>query len=222
MDIFAEATRSVALRTTLAPLLVFAAGTLSGVGPCAAPRLLALTSCAGASPRRSGTITIAFLVGLMSAYASFGIMSGLLGRLIDISHWTYGIVAATLLIGGMLTLLGAEPHPQGPCKGKAYDAHAVSVGGVFLLGASFAFVISPCCTPLVTTVVAYTADTGDPFYGASMLALFALGHGLPLIPISLATRSLTARLRRAMLHQAASIASGTLMIVLSAFYWCLL
>jgi cytochrome c biogenesis protein CcdA len=62
---------------------------------------------------------------------------------------------------------------------------------------------------------------GDPLYGASMLAIFALGHGLPVALLGLGAGTLVERLRKAALHQATAIASGTLMIVLAAFYGCL-
>jgi cytochrome c-type biogenesis protein len=222
VDVFAQAARSIALRSTLAPILAFGAGALSSLGPCVAPRLLAVASCVGAKPARQARIVVAaFLAGLIAAYASFGLIGSLLGRLVDISRWTYDALALGLLVGGILTLIQAEPDTHDACRTHATSAHPPSLGGVFLLGASFAFVIAPCCTPLVATIVAYASDVGDPFYGASMLALFALGHGLPLAIAGLCAGTCIERLRTTMLHQATAIASGTIMLALSAFYWCL-
>ena len=164
MDVFTEAARSIALRSTLAPLFAFGAGALSSLGPCVAPRLLAVVSCVGARPAREARVVVAvFLAGLTAAYASFGMMSSLLGKLIDVSRWTYGAVALALLVGGIVTLLQAKPSEHDSCNSHAVQPQATSFGGVFLLGASFAFVIAPCCTPLVAVIVAYTADVGDPF-----------------------------------------------------------
>jgi len=222
MDVFAQAARSIALRSTLAPILSFSAGALSSLGPCVAPRLLAVVSCVGARPPRQARIVVAaFLAGLIAAYASFGIIGSLLGKLIDVSRWTYDAVALALLVGGIVTLIQAEPDSHGACRAHTAQTQTPSLGGVFLLGASFAFIIAPCCTPLVATIVAYAGDAGDPFYGASMLALFALGHGLPLAIAGLSAGTFVERLRKAMSHQATAIASGTIMLALSAFYWCL-
>jgi cytochrome c-type biogenesis protein len=223
MDIFAQGMQAVATRSALAPVLVFSAGVLSSFGPCVAPRFIAVISCAGSATRRMPVIVGAFMGGLISAYAAFGFASSLVGRLVDIASWTYGAVALALLAGGILTLLQAKP--QSSCHaehGGHVDAtRTLSLGGIFLLGASFAFVIAPCCTPLLTTIIAYTTDVGDPLYGAAMLSVFALGHGLPVALLGLGAGTLVGRLRRAALHQATAVASGSLMIVLGAFYLCL-
>jgi cytochrome c-type biogenesis protein len=224
MDVFTEAARSIALQSAQAPFLAFSAGTLSSLGPCVAPRLLAVASCVGARPPRQARIVVAaFLAGLVAAYASFGLIASLLGRLLDISRWTYDAVALALLAGGIVTLIQAEPQAHDACRTQTAQTRnqTPSLGGVFLLGASFALVIAPCCTPLVATIVAYASDVGDPFYGASMLAFFALGHGLPVAIVGLSAGTIVAHLRKTASHQATAIASGTIMLVLSAFYWCL-
>jgi cytochrome c-type biogenesis protein len=183
--------------------------------------MLAVLSCVSARPAREARVAVAvFILGLVAAYASFGVTGSLLGRLVDLSPWTYGAVALALLVGGIVTLVQAEPHDS--CRTRAAQPQARSLGGVFLLGASFAFVVAPCCTPLLATIVAYAADVGDPLYGASMLSLFALGHGLPIAFAGVSAGAFVERLRKTMLHQATMIASGTIMIVLSAFYWCLI
>lgn len=165
-------------------------------------------------------IVTTFLSGLVAAYAAFGFASSLVGRLVDVASWTYGAVALALLVGGIMTLVRAKP--QGACHDCEIKAtKRLSLGGIFLLGASFAFVIAPCCTPLLATIIAYTTDVGDPVYGASMLAIFALGHGLPVALLGLGAGTVVEWLRRAALHQATAIASGTMMIVLAAFYGCL-
>ena len=182
---------------------------------------IAVVACVAAAKRQALPIVTLFLLGLVSAYASFGFAAALLGRLLDIANWIYAMVALALLVGGILTLLPPNTHTA--CRTYAPTRHGfpMSLGGVFLLGASFACVIAPCCTPLVSTIVAYTAAVGDPWYGAALLALFALGHGLPIVLLGLGSGAFIARVRAAVLHEATSVASGALMIVLSAFYWCL-
>jgi cytochrome c-type biogenesis protein len=220
MDIFAQGMQAVATRSALAPALVFSAGVLSSFGPCAAPRFIAVVSCAGSAKRRMPVIVAVFLSGLVAAYAAFGFAASLVGRLVDVASWTYGAVALALFAGGAITLVQAKPHAS--CHDRDIKpSRALSLGGVFLLGASFAFVIAPCCTPLLATIIAYTSDVGEPVYGASILAVFALGHGLPVALLGLGAGAVVERLRRAALHQATAIASGTLMIVLAAFYGCL-
>jgi cytochrome c-type biogenesis protein len=218
-DIFSDAARSIALRSCFAPLFTLAAGALSSLGPCTAPRLLAVVSCTG-SARRAPLRVWSFCGGLITGYATLGLSTSLIARLIDIATWTYAALACALLAGGISTLVHADSSTHEHAhdtKGKT-DAN---LGATFLLGASFAFVIAPCCTPLVATIAAYTAESGDPSYGAAMLALFALGHSLPIVLAGSSSTAFARILRAAASHQIAAIVSGTLMLALSAFYWCL-
>jgi cytochrome c-type biogenesis protein len=97
----------------------------------------------------------------------------------------------------------------------------LSAGGTFLLGASFAFVIAPCCTPLVAAIVAYTTAQGDPVYGSSLLALFALGHGLPVALLGAGAGLLAERIRRLALSQATAVVSACLMVIVGCLYACI-
>jgi len=215
MDIFSAGMDAVARRTAFAPALVFGAGVASSFGPCVAPRFIAVVSCAGASHGRRTLVVPVFLAGLVVAYASFGIASGLLGRAIELSVWTYRLVAVAMLASGVVSLVRARPQAAHAHE----DEHApTSLGAVFLLGASFAFVLSPCCTPLVAGILAYASTVGDPLYGATLLAAFALGHGLPVALLGLGAGRAVEALRRVSLHQATAVASSILMICLSAFY----
>jgi cytochrome c-type biogenesis protein len=91
-------------------------------------------------------------------------------------------------------------------------------GGSFLLGASFALVLSPCCTPLVIVILAYTSTSGDPWYGSALLAIFAVGHALPLLGIGAGAQRVGALLARPRLKSATSTAAATLMLSLAAYY----
>src|SRR5579875_305599 len=101
---------------------------------------------------------LVFLAGLVAAYASFGTAASLLGGMRAYSSPVYAMVALALAVGGIVTLLHAE-HCDDRMGPPAQPAQR-SFGGVFLLGASFAFVLSPCCTPLVAMILAYTSLAG--------------------------------------------------------------
>jgi cytochrome c biogenesis protein CcdA len=92
------------------------------------------------------------------------------------------------------------------------------MGGAMLLGASFALVVSPCCTPLVAGIVAYTSASGSAAYGSLLLVSFALGHALPIIPVAFGVNRAARLLQRHAVRQAASVVSATLMLALSAYY----
>lgn len=195
------------------PLSVFSAGVLSSVGPCVAPRFVAVAACTTRSSRPALVLGV-FLAGLIGAYASFGFAVALLAGAFAHSSAVYGVVAAALFIGGCAAI--ARPGDEHDAHGR--DKAVPALGGVFLLGASFAFVVSPCCTPLVVAILGFASGLGRPLEGAALLALFALGHAAPLILCGGTAARAAALLRRRALTQAASVAGGGLMLGLAGYY----
>lgn len=217
IDIVQAAVRSIASRSSGAPALAFAAGTLSCVGPCVAPRIVAVAACAGSSGRPALTLA-AFMAGLSGAYAALGALAGTLGSALDLGSWSYVVLAVALGAGGSVALVRADENV--PCT-VVHSRCGPSLRGVFLFGVASALVPAACCAPIASVTAAYAAQAGDPVYGAAMLSAFALGHGLPVAAVGLGTGALSSRLRRLALHQAVAIASASLCIVFSAFYSCL-
>jgi cytochrome c-type biogenesis protein len=213
LDPVAVSMQAVARRTASAPLLVLVAGVLSSFGPCVAPRFIALSACA-AQARRPKLVLLAFLCGLVSAYGSFGLAASLLAGARLYSSAIYLAVALGLFAGGLATIVHATPAPGRDDAPKAER----TLGGVFLLGASFAFVISPCCTPLVAVILAYTSFVGLPLYGAALLALFAIGHALPIVLYGAVSVRVSRAFLRFSLGQAVGVISGALMLALAAYY----
>lgn len=51
----------------------------------------------------------------------------------------------------------------------------------FLLGGSSALVASPCATPVLTSILAFVANSSDPILGAVLLLFFTMGYSTPLL-----------------------------------------
>lgn len=192
------------------PLVVFA-GAITSVGPCVAPRYVALAALLQGGSR--ALITSAFVVGLTSAYALIGCAGGVLGILAVSVDAVDALLAAALFAYGLRTVLA----PSLPCTHSSRAVARPRLSGAFLLGAASAVVVSPCCTPLVAAVVGMTAFDGTPLLGALFLAAFALGHALPLL-LGACCGPLTARFEGWTASGAPAIVSGTLMIALAAYY----
>ena len=216
-DPVALALQSVALSRPAAFGLVFAAGVVTSIGPCMAPRLIAISSL---SARGHGTKAYAaagaFVAGLVVAYASFGLFASMLGEVSALSRWIYLCIAAGLAAGGVTTLMR-----QRSCAHSASDSTIVAPGAAFLLGGSFAFVISPCCTPLVVAILAYCTQMHNAAYGAGLLAVFALGHAVPVVALAGGTSVVVSALRRFNLDEAMRVVGGSLMLALCGYYLCL-
>ncbi|HWT06236.1 MAG TPA: hypothetical protein VN224_10800, partial [Xanthomonadales bacterium] len=144
IDAVSAGLHAVATRSPLACPLVFAAGAVTSIGPCAAPRYVALAALVNAS-RRPSRIVAAFVAGLVGAYVALGAAAGALGALWSASRLVYAALAIALAVAGLATLLrgGGASHAHGNVSHDDAGART-SLGGTFLLGASSAFVVSPC------------------------------------------------------------------------------
>ena len=209
---------AVATRSPLAYPLVFAAGVVTSIGPCAAPRYVALAAIANASHRPRRTIA-AFVTGLVGAYVVLGVAAGAVGALWSASAPIYVALAVVLAVAGIATLVRGDgsSHAHGDDVARGLGVRA-SLGGTFLLGASSAFVVSPCCTPIVAGIAGLTTAGGHTGTGVALLATFACGHALPIVSVG----ALGARIAHVLRHVAAShapaVVAGTLMLALAAYY----
>ncbi len=217
IDAVSAGLHAVATRSPLAYPLVFAAGAVTSIGPCAAPRYVALAALVNAS-RRPARIIAAFVAGLVGAYVVLGAAAGAVGALWSASRLVYAAFAVLLAIAGVATLLrGGTSHVHE--SAGVHDAGArASLGGTFLLGASSAFVVSPCCTPVVAGIAGLTTASGHTGEGVALLAAFAFGHALPIVSAGALGTRVAHRLRHVAASHAPAVVAGTLMLALAAYY----
>lgn len=215
IDVLGEGLRAAAARSPLAVPLVFGAGLLTSVGPCIAPRYVAVAALAQAA-RRPWIVVAAFVAGLAAAYVTLGLAAGALGVVWSTSRWVYLALAAILALTGIATLLRDERRHDHAGASRLPG----SVGGTFLLGASSAFVVSPCCTPVVAGIAGLTVGA-RPLDGALLLLAFACGHAVPLVGAAALGRRVSALLSRLAASQAPSIVASTLMLALASYYGAL-
>ena len=211
IDTAGDAMRLLADRSPLALPAFFALGAITGIGPCVAPRYIALAALAQ-RVRRPWRIGATFGLGVVTAYVTIGMGAGVLGAL---RAWSTAIdlsLAVALAIAGGVTLWRDErAHRHAACA-------PASAGGVYLLGATSALGVSPCCTPVVAAIAGFSGLDGHPIEAMLLLTAFAAGHALPIAAaVALGTRSMQA-LARLGTTTAGGVVSGTLMIALAGFY----
>jgi cytochrome c biogenesis protein CcdA len=197
------------------PLVAFA-GVVTSFGPCVAPRYIAIAALLG---ERRRTLTIAaFVAGMLTVYIALGFGAGLLALVADHASALYLVLAATLAGAGLATLLRTSGcahehrlHGEGGAEPRRLSA-------VFSLGAASAFIVSPCCTPIVAAVIGMSAVDASPFSRAALLGAFALGHAAPLFAIGSLGIVGTRAFRVWNASPAPSVVSGSLMLALGAYY----
>ena len=182
--------------------------------------MLALVGCVGAAPRANRVI-VAFTTGVMLVYATFGAMASVLGVLASHSAWVYAALAGVLFLCGLSMLIFGARSEGGDHLVVGMKTETPNLGRALLVGAASALVISPCCTPLVIAILGYTTDLARPTYGAVLLALFALGHAIPMALLGLGFSRVGGVLNALSFRQPVAIATSILMIVLGLYYGAL-
>src|ERR1700681_5112249 len=190
--------------------LVFIAGVVSSLGPCASPRIVALSSLVLRS-RNPMLVGAAFIGSTIATYAFFGVVGSLVGDLVGYASWIYAGVEVVALAGGIVTLVGATVHRHEEHARERPERNAFSAA--FLAGVGFALMVSPCCTPILGVIVTYTSLRGDVALGSGLLAVFGLGHAAPLLATLAGGRSFVGRLWSSQWAQGAQVVGGTFMIL---------
>ncbi|HUW34347.1 MAG TPA: cytochrome c biogenesis protein CcdA [Planctomycetota bacterium] len=175
------------LGTVLTFAVVFGFGLLVTFTPCVWPMIPVTTSIVLGS-KRPGTgmgllLSASYVLGLSLVYAILGLITATAGGLIGASlqsPWVLGAVAG-LFVAMALSMFGLYELPL-----LTVGAGRFGGGGVLaalVLGGVSAVVLSPCVGPVAASLLAYVAGTGNALLGTSLLFVFGLGMGVPLIAI---------------------------------------
>jgi cytochrome c biogenesis protein CcdA len=213
-DLVGDALRAVPSGALASYPLAFGAGLVTSAGPCVAPRYIVLAALVQTA-RNPWRITLAYVVGLVAAMVALGLAVDGLAALRGASTAIDLALALTLAIAGIATLLRGG---RAPARAHAPSRTPAGMGGIALLGASGALVVSPCCTPILAAIAGLTIGAGQFSTGAAVLAAYALGHAAPLLLAALAGAPLAAAFAKLAGTHAPATVSGTLMVALGAYY----
>ncbi|MEU1375819.1 cytochrome c biogenesis CcdA family protein [Streptomyces triculaminicus] len=170
--------------TDIGYLAAFLGGALALVSPCSALLLPAFFAYSLASPGRLLARTCVFYLGLATTLVPLGAASSAASRLFnghrDLLVTTGGWVVIALGVAQIVGLGFASKKAQA-AAGRITPRTAAST---FLLGCVYGLA-GFCAGPILGAVLTVTAVNGNPVYGASMLAVYALGMALPLFVLAL-------------------------------------
>lgn len=202
-------------------LLVFLGGLMTSLSPCILSMLPIMLGYIGGleNPTKTkGFITSAtFVLGLAVTFALLGIVASLLGKAFGQigPAWIYIVGFFSILMGLQLigiinfNLPGLQAMPEK--KG--------GVLGSFGVGLLFGLVASPCATPVLAVLMTYVAGQGVLWYGALLLFIYGLGHGIPLIIAGTFTAVLKSLPRLKKWGHYITYLSGGLLIVLGLYFF---
>jgi len=186
------------LDATLLPAMTIAllAGLLSFLSPCVLPIVPPYLAYMGgvsvselaetkAARRRVLLAAAFFVMGLSTVFLLLGIAFSALGRaLLQYQDWFLWIAGVTIMIFGAhfigifrIPFLDREARMDAGDKGG-------SAFGAYLLGLAFAFGWTPCLGPILGTILSLAASEGDMARGTTLLAVYALGLGIPFLLVA--------------------------------------
>ncbi|MGD9949944.1 MAG: cytochrome c biogenesis protein CcdA [Desulfobulbus sp.] len=168
-------------------VIAFIGGMLASLTPCVYP-MIPITAGVighaniGGSRWRGFGLSLTYVIGMALTYAALGVFAAATGRFfgtINSSPWTFLVVGNIILLFG----LGMLDVIQLPSYAGRLGAQRLGLGGIFLAGISSALVAGPCTTPVLGTLLAYTASTHSLIAGGLLLFAFSLGMGALLLGV---------------------------------------
>jgi cytochrome c-type biogenesis protein len=172
--------------TALSLAIVFLAGLLTSLTPCMLSMLPITIGYIGAYENKGKLSALIqsswFALGLATTLAILGMIAASLGRIYgQIGVGLPILVSAIAIIMGLNLLeimpLNFPSFGRGEWIRKDWTPTIRS----YLLGLTFGLVASPCSTPVLATLLAWVASSGDLILGGIFLLTYALGYVLPLI-----------------------------------------
>lgn len=185
--------------------LSFLAGVLSTLSPCVLP-LVPILMGSAASTHRFGSF--ALVVGLMLSFTLIGVGLGSLGGSVGLEQDTLRVVGGGLLLifGAILisrklqeALSGAISR-LGVGQGLLSRFNLNGLHGQFLLGLLLGVVWSPCVGPTLGVAITLASQGHALLEVTTVMLMFSLGAGLPLIAIGMLSRQALGKWRGRMME----------------------
>ncbi len=186
------------LDATLLPAMMIAltAGLLSFLSPCVLPIVPPYLAYMGgvsvgelsgerAARRKVLMAALFFVLGLSTVFLLLGVAFSALGRmLLQFQDWFNAVAGVTIMVFGAhfagvlrLPFLEREARMSGGDRGG-------TAFGAYVLGLAFAFGWTPCLGPILGTILGLAASEADVSRGATLLAVYAMGLGIPFLLVA--------------------------------------
>jgi cytochrome c-type biogenesis protein len=197
--------------TFLAALI---AGLVSFLSPCVLPLVPPyLVYLAGTSlerfadrepePRVKRETVLAaclFVLGFSTVFVALGASASAFGSLIRAYSGPLATIAGVIIIIMGLHFLGLTRIAWLYRQKRMEVAKPVGLWGAYVMGLAFAFGWTPCIGPILAAILAVAAAEQTVTRGASLLAVYSLGLGIPFVIAAFAIEPFAAFLARFRKH----------------------
>jgi cytochrome c-type biogenesis protein len=208
----------------LSYFLVFTGGIVTSIGPCNVAMIPLVIGFVGGSGKlsrqRSFALSLSFVTGLAITFMILGLVAALVGGLIGNSSrlWYYLVAVVCLLIG--LQMVGALNIQLPSWFGGLRERVGVKgLPGALALGLVSGLVASQCATPVLAAILTYVMSQGGALvYGATLLFVYALGRGVPILLAGTFTGALKQMQRMGRWSAAVEKASGIILLGVGLYF----
>jgi cytochrome c-type biogenesis protein len=198
--------------------ITFVAGVVTSLSPCTLSMLPVTIAYVGGSQgqKHLWRQSLWFACGLALTLTLFGMGAALVGGI----YGQWGRAWLNLAVGILAIAMGLQLLEVWSMPLPAFDNNWVerlpqglrSLG----IGITFGLAASPCSTPVLLTLLAWVASTGQITIGSLMLFSYALGSAMPLVVAGTFTGMIKGFLELRQWSQWLSWGSGLLLVVFGA------
>lgn len=207
----------------------FLAGLLSFISPCVLPIVppylawlaglsfeeLKSETIESGTRRRIIVAALAFVLGFATVFVALGATASVIGKTIAQYFDVLSVIAGVIIIVMGLHFVGAFRIALLYREARIQvDRKPAGMIGAYVMGLAFAFGWTPCVGPVLAAILFVAGSEGTALRGASLLAAYSFGIGIPFILAAVfASRFLAwaARFKRHM-HKV-EMAMGVLLIL---------
>jgi len=206
-------------------VLIFFGGVITSVGPCNIAMIPLVIAYVGGQrdvgQKQGFVLSTAFAVGLAITLMVLGVIASVVGGMIGGSgHLWYYVLGAVFVVMGLQWMEVIHlPLPDIAARQRE-KVNKRGAMGALLLGLASGLVVSGCATPALAAILTLVMSRGAILYGASLLLVYGLGRGVPIVILGTSTALLkvipqmmawAARLER--------VAGGLMVLIGLYFIW---
>ena len=161
--------------------------------------------------------SLTFVIGFTTVFIILGAGAGLTGLAIGVNFLTLRRVAGILLLVFGALLLAGQRFPQLNFQKRLTPSQSRTTGYLrsFLTGVIFSMVAMSCATYILGGILMLALVSETAWCGASLLAIYSLGLGIPFLIIGAAFDSIAPLLKRIRRYSTAIyFVSGALLITM--------
>ncbi len=141
-----------------------------------------------------------FVLGFSTVFVALGASASVVGSLIRAYSGPLATIAGIIIIVMGLHFLGLTRISLLYREKRVAVAKPVGLWGAYVMGLAFAFGWTPCIGPILAAILAVAAAEQTVTKGASLLAVYSLGLGIPFVVAAFAIEPFAAFLARFRKH----------------------